>query len=864
MLGRRVLRGLLGGTAAPSNGSVLKLADAAAVAAPPERLDGAPADVVRRSDAHAAGGHFAAALALLDDALAKSPGDARLLLARGSTLYAWGRLREALEDFQRAEAAGLSGATLDGRTGWTCLQLGLADEAEARMRRVAAAEPDAAEAHFSLGVVLAARKQYADAIGCYRRALELAPDHKHCLVNLGICQLQSGDLQDAEATFRRASERHPDNPVVWMNLGTVLHRLDRDEAFDAFARAEALDPDGRVNSDNFSNYGNALQNADRVEQALQLYERYLPTCPHAVAHGNYSMALMAAGRWSEAWNHYEFRWMQETLAPLRAEFDVPLWAGQDLRGKTILLRAEQGVGDVIQFIRYAPLVKALGARVVLQNRANLDELAASFPGIDHVLRPKEEMPEFDYYAHLMGLPRVFGTEIDSVPDAVPYLEIDAERLERWRRRFASDRKLKIGLVWAGSPTHVRDRYRSTSLEALAPLFDIEGASWYSLQKGPAAQAISARGSAIAIEDLQDELTDFAETAAAINALDLVVSVDTSVAHLAGALGKPLWLMLPHPAEWRWLEHRDRTPWYPTTRLFRQQRMGDWEEVVQRMKPILSEGASQFRPGGALPPTVIGDLSRASRSPTVPQGFMPVAVASGMSAVWEMHAGILQYLPEDDDCNRSLHWYGEWLQPQLDLLTRLIRRDQTILETRSGVGAHAVPLARAVGPGGHLIAYESRPRHLRILRQNLSANGLRNITVMTRTLASVVGEAGPAASAAPPSVETIDQLRLRRLDWLKVNIDSEAMAVIGGAAETLWRLRPRLIVTLPTEDALARLADRIEEFGYRCWRVETRLFNAENFNRHGVDVFAGRTAWTLLGIPEEVEVDVALDGCVEIS
>jgi hypothetical protein len=279
-----------------------------------------------------------------------------------------------------------------------------------------------------------------------------------------------------------------------------------------------------------------------------------------------------------------------------------------------------------------------------------------------------------------------------------------------------------------------------------------------------------------------------------------------------------------------------------------------------MKPILAGRASRFLSGEPLP--VLEIPSRAVRPPMVPKGFTPITVASGMSAVWEMHTGILQYLPDEDDCNRSLHWYGEWLQPQLDLLTRLIRRDQTILEVGSGVGAHAVPLARALGPGGHLIAYESRSRQLRILRQNLSANGLRNVTVMTRAVAAVP-DRGEAADG-PPTSETIDRLRLRRLDWLKITIDSEASDVITGAADTLWRLRPRLMVSLPTADALSRLGERLREFGYRRWRLETPLFNSANFNRHEVDVFAGRKAWTLLAIPEEIDVDVALDGCVELS
>ena len=432
-------------------------------------------EVLKNSNALAARGRFAESLALLDPALEQERSDHELLLARASVLYGWGRLHEAFKGFQRAEAAGLRGPTLDGRIGWTCLQIGLAEEAEARMRSVVSARPDAAEAHFSLGAVLASRKSHGEAISCYERALELEPDHKHCLVNLGIAYLRSGDLQNAEKTFRRAAERYPDNPIIWMNLGTVLHRLDREEAFDAF-RGESLDLDLAQNPDNLSNYGNALQNFDRVGQAIELYERHLSSCPLAVGHGNYSMALLAAGRWAEGWNHYEFRWMQETLAPLRAEFDKPMWAGQDLHGKKILLRAEQGIGDVIQFIRYAPLVKALGAHVVLLNRAGLDELSQRFPGVDHVLQSKEGIPEFDYYAHLMSLPRIFGTEVDSVPDDVPYLcrartsaAMDGPAGERPQRKSA----------WYGRRRNACARSLSLDeFEALAPLLESNGVSWY--------------------------------------------------------------------------------------------------------------------------------------------------------------------------------------------------------------------------------------------------------------------------------------------------------------------------------------------------------------------------------------------------
>jgi len=824
-----------------------------------------------------ASGRYAESLATIARGLEAFPRDKELLLARASTLYAWGRFREAYHEFLRAEAAGLSGPTLDVRLGWTCHQIGKSAEAESRMRRAISEQPDSPEAHFALGVVLASAGRCNEAIASYERTLELAPGHTDSLANLGVCRLRLGDLPGAETWLRRSVACNPGNSLAWMNLATTLWRQDSDEAFEAFAQARALEAAGSENSDLFANYGNALQNSDRLQEALEVFERELPRRSHMIAQGNYSMALLAAGRLSEGWNHYEFRWLQNLLLPLRANFEQPVWSGQDLAGKTILVRAEQGIGDVIQFIRYARKLKALGAYVMLQNRTGMDEIAAAFDGIDRVLRENEPLPEFDYYIHVMSLPRVFGTDLDSIPAEVPYLGVDPVRVARWSKRLANDRgRLKVGIVWAGRAGHERDAYRSIKLRSLLPICEVEGIELYSLQKGEGAAQLQTLGVDAKIVDLQDELADFAETAAAISLLDLVISVDTSVAHLAGALGKSVWILLPHAAEWRWLERREDTPWYPTARLFRQRKSGDWGDVVERVNAGLQEMVSGRGEDGAVKSPRLKGAVRATAPESMPRSIKPMQVAPGMCASAEMRHGIFQYLPDDDDVGLSLGWYGEWLEPELTLLGSLIRVGQTVLEVDAGVGAHSVALGRAVGSDGHLILYESRAKQKSILIQNIRANGVTDVTIMLRSLVGVRepqqhrSDPGEAAKGTLTSArivdrtETLDELQLERLDWLKLNDGGSAAELLEGGQETLWRLRPRIFVRTNVEGAGQSLGERLKVFGYRSWQMSTPLFNKANFYRHDEDVFSGREAYAVLAIPEEIEVDVALDGCVEMK
>jgi hypothetical protein len=445
--------------------------------------------------------------------------------------------------------------------------------------------------------------------------------------------------------------------------------------------------------------------------------------------------------------------------------------------------------------------------------------------------------------------------LETIPAEVPYIEAPRELVERWSERLGGEDVLKVGLVWAGNPEHKNDRYRSIRLATLAPLWPVAEVRFISLQKGAAAAEWEGLPAGLDAVNLGPELADFTDTAAVISRLDLVICVDTAVAHLAGALGKPVWLMVAQPADFRWLEGREDSPWYPTMRLFRQRRRGDWEEVIERVKVAL-----QARVRDGTPPVAVRHTQAAP--PLRPVSTLEELLAGhrpGLSAVAETRVGIVQYLPDEALVGASIAWYGEYLQPQLDLLARLIRPGATVLEAGAGVGIHALFLGAAAGAAGHLFLYEPRPVVQRILRQNLGANGIGNVTVMRRALGR---SAADTDATDAPLRESVDELRLERLDWLKVG-DASGVAVLEGAADTLWRLRPGLFIAAADEAMLGTLTELAKTFSYRCWRLETALFNTANFNRRDADIFAGSKTLALLALPEEIDTDVALDQCVEI-
>lgn len=825
---------------------------------------------------HLSAGRYGKALALVSDASQKAPNDPEPVFVRALILVEWGRFREARDSLVKAEALGLQTEKLYETLGWAFLSTTGVASAEPWMRKAAAVDPNGGPSHLALGTTLRLQGKTDEAIESFERALALSPHNLDCLLNLAESSTASNQLQRAESYARRAVGLDGNSALAWNNLGIALVAQDRfHDATEAFEQADRIEAISGGAADQYLNLGTCLRDTGRLEEALELYERKLRERPFAGAHAHYAHVLLTAGRFPEGWDQYEFRWLQPPLLSLRPSFRKPVWAGQPLSGKTILLRTEQGVGDVIQFIRYAPHVKAMGATVLLQVRNDVRELAHSFVGVDRILGATEAYPNFDYYIHLMSLPRIFGTDLASVPASIPYLSPEPERVEHWASRIDRDGLFKVGIVWAGDAGHTRDRYRSIALSALAPLAGIQGVRFYSLQKGAQAEQIAKPPVGFTLIDLGPELRDFADTAAVVSQLDLVICVDTSIAHLAGALGKPVWVLLPTPADWRWMTEREDSPWYPTMRLFRQRQQGHWPEVILRVRDALDRHVRSGQIALATQASTRHE-TRATRQMIPSVERARPSDLSGLCAVAETVAGIVQYFPDQPLIGKAIQWYGEYLQPQIDLLARLIKPGTTVLETASGVGMHALALAAAAGEAGQLFLYEPRSRFHSVLRQNLAANRIVNATVIKgaitvggSTAVRTKSDCNPASSTrdftTPPELpETIDDLQLKALHWLKINEGPGALDVIDGATESLWRLRPGLFIAALSESAVHELAARVRDFGYQCWKMETAYFNESNFNRREADAFSGQTALAVLAVPEERGIDIDSGGCEKLA
>lgn len=439
--------------------------------------------------------------------------------------------------------------------------------------------------HNNLGTVLLALGRTDAAIESFRRALGLDPQHVDALNNLGNVLLRRGQAEAAEACYRQALGARPGSALACNNLGSALRaRGLLDEA--AAAYRSALEARPQYPSA-LSNLGRVLHEMGRYEDALACFDRALVADPEsAEAHANRATVLLQLGRFAEGWEDYEWRWRTAGFTTPRRDFDRPAWDGAALGGRTILLHAEQGLGSAIQFVRYAALVAARGGRIVLECQKPLARLFSTLqsqpaPAVAKLVPKGGALPPFDVHAPLMSLPRLLGTRLETIPATIPYLFAEDALAARWRERLAQHRGTKVGLVWAGNPHHHNDRNRSMPAAALAPLAAMAGVTAFSLQVGGAAADVAALPAGSVI-DLSSDIQDFAETAAVIAQLDIVVSVDTAVAHLAGALGRPVWMLVPYVSEWRWLTEREDTPWYPTMHLFRQRAPNDWAEAVGRI------------------------------------------------------------------------------------------------------------------------------------------------------------------------------------------------------------------------------------------------------------------------------------------
>jgi Flp pilus assembly protein TadD, contains TPR repeats len=500
-----------------------------------------------------------------------------------------GRLDAAAAGYRRVLAAQPKHPDALHLLGLLSHQRGDQDEAERLVAAALARSPRIAAFHNTLAAVLLAKNAPERAVAAAKRAATLDPKLASAHNVLGNALARLGNAEEAIASYRAALALAPDQPEALSNLGSALHgRGALLEAEAALRQALALRPDYAAAA---ANLALVLRDQGRFDDALAACDAALSLVPgQPTWRANRATLLLQLGRFAEGWDDYESRWQADGFTEARDRAPLPAWDGGDPSGRTILLQGEQGLGSMIQFARYAPVVAARGARVLLQAPRPLVRLFRhSFEpphgAVDAIIEKGAPVPACDLQAPLMSLPRLCGTTLETIPADVPYLRADPASVAAWRQRLGDDGHRRVGLVWAGNPAHANDRNRSTPADALAPL--VVGAPpdvrFVSLQVGsPPPPALLAAG----LVDASPELADFAETAAAIMNLDLVISVDTAVAHLAGALAKPVWLLTPPIPEWRWLIDRDDSPWYPTMRLFRQDRPGDWAGVIDRVAAAL--------------------------------------------------------------------------------------------------------------------------------------------------------------------------------------------------------------------------------------------------------------------------------------
>ncbi len=516
---------------------------------------------LHRGDAQSHLGRHLDAIASYDSGLRIAPLNAEILNNRGNSLKSLGRLAEAIDSYDRAILA----------------------------------MPQIAEPHFNRGLALYELKRYQEALSSFDAAIAIRPGYAEAHLSRGNVLAQLGQARAALASFVRAIDLKPGYAEAHCNCGNMQSELEiLDAALASYDAAISIAPGY---TDAHCNRGNLLARTRRFPEALQSFDRAIDVDP-AYAQARYCKSLVSLllGDWNDGWRNFEWRWRNEHCASSleRREFFQPLWLGQlPLEGSTIFLHGEQGLGDFIQFCRYATQLAEGGARVVLEAPRPLLNLLRSLAGVERLVAQGESPPPFDYYCPLLSLPLACGTTPTSIPAQVPYLRSSPDRARYWRDKLGERTRPRVGLVWSGGcrPDQPElwqvNRRRNIPLTQMAALMQ-PGVEFYSLQKGePAVTELAelrAAGSIAAeLIDFSGELWDFEETAALIEQLDLVISVDTSTAHLAGALGKPIWILNRFDTCWRWFLDRTDSPWYPTARIYRQERPHDWAGVINRVR-----------------------------------------------------------------------------------------------------------------------------------------------------------------------------------------------------------------------------------------------------------------------------------------
>ncbi|MCA9201695.1 MAG: FkbM family methyltransferase, partial [Planctomycetales bacterium] len=735
----------------------------------------------------------------------------------------------------------------------------------------------------------------ASAENIYRQVLSAQPESANGWCYLGIACHDLDRFEEAESAYREALRLQPEFPVALNNMGNTLRRLGRiDEALASFRRALELKPD-YLNA--FKNAGTTLVWEGRFDEAIDWYSQALRLNPdEAESHRNVGIIRLLQGDFTNGWPEYEWRWRADDLKkPPHAQ---PEWQGESLDGKTILLYAEQGLGDTLNFVRYANVLKQLGARTIVQVQPPLVPLLRSTPGIDTLVPQREQPPAFDVHAPLLSVPAILKTDLDSIPADVPYVFADERLIEFWRSELRSFGGLRVGIVWQGNPDHQADHLRSVPLTRFAPLAALPGVQLFSLQKGHGAEQLAGAGANINVVNLGARLDEssgaFLDTAAVMKVLDLVITTDTSIAHLAGALGVPTWLALPYVPDWRWLLDREDSPWYPSMRLFRQTQPGDWDGVFERLTEALrqqaeAKAASPLPDGasaGAAESTVEASadsaasaLPNTSASPTAvrheeePATLARRTTLAGFNDLVRARYGVMLYNRHDRYIGRSLNLYGEFSEGEVDLFRAMLKPGDVVLEAGANIGVHTLPLSQLVGKKGTVLAFEPQRIVFQTLCANMALNSVQNVHAHQQALGDTQGRVpvpaldytrennfgglslGRQAQGEPVPLVTIDALAVSRCNLLKVDVEGMEQQVLRGARQTIERHRPFLYVENDRAEQSAALVQLMRSFGYRLFWHTPPLFNPRNYFGNEQNVFDTIASFNVLGVHQAIRADI---------
>jgi len=432
--------------------------------------------------------------------------------------------------------------------------------------------------YYDQGIAFQNKGQLDEAIQCYQKTIELNKNNASAFYNLGVAFQKKGQIDKAILYYEIAIGLNQEFSEAHYNLGIAYKEKNLlDEAIICFQRVLQLKPE---NAAAYYNFGNIFVAKGQFNDAMQHYQKTIEINPnYAEANWNIALINLMLGNFKEGWKGYEWRWELKDVVDKR-RFSQPLWDGSYIKEETVFLYAEQGFGDTIQFIRYAPLVAQRGTKVIVECQKELVLLLKNVVGIHRIIAHGEELPDFDIHCPILSLPEIFGTDLTNIPAKIPYIPAEPSLIQEWHNRIASNNsEYNVGLVWSGDPSFKDSNLKSCSLKSFAPLAQAANITFYSLQKGDASEQARNVPEGMKLIDYTDKFHDFSDTAAIIKNLDLIISIDTAVAHLAGALGKPVWTLLPFIPDWRWMLNRNDSPWYPTMRLFRQPSRGDWESVI---------------------------------------------------------------------------------------------------------------------------------------------------------------------------------------------------------------------------------------------------------------------------------------------